>query len=323
MSRAPEFQVMADSSTPPEADDESERSDTGASADAEEGVEETDESRDADRPTDGEQVGGDPLSDERSDDEVSDEELLEEIEAQYDFDDFGPSDMEDMSIDEWEAAFDPQSWITGGELVDRVEQELLTRIAQREVFAVLERVDAGDDGELLIAYSDQDYALIFPDGTVEGTGTVLRDVKPTVALCSMEEYDPQEPPEGDFLLPRPDEVPERSSEVGNLMIQVIAGAQMLAGLGLLGVSLYLAISGGGATGTPLITGVAGLAFIVIAVFLFITVANARLSDRFRSEEYKERLRKVGLEDGERPDFLPIEEPEARLRPVRNRNQEED
>lgn len=323
MSRAPEFQVMADSSTSPEADDESERSDTGASADAEEGVEETDESRDADRPTDGEQVGGNPLSDERSDDEVSDEELLEEIEAQYDFDDFGPSDMEDMSIDEWEAAFDPQSWITGGELIDRVEQELLTRIAQREVFAVLERVDAGDDGELLIAYSDQDYALIFPDGTVEGTGTVLRDVKPTVALCSMEEYDPQEPPEGDFLLPRPDEVPERSSEVGNLMIQVIAGAQMLAGLGLLGVSLYLAISGGGATGTPLITGVAGLAFIVIAVFLFITVANARLSDRFRSEEYKERLRKVGLEDGERPDFLPIEEPENRLHPVRNRNRKED
>ncbi len=314
---------MADSSTSPEADDESERSDTGASADAEEGVEETDESRDADRPTDGEQAGGDPLSDERSDDEVSDEELLEEIEAQYDFDDFGPSDMEDMSIDEWEAAFDPQSWITGGELIDRVEQELLTRIAQREVFAVLERVDAGDDGELLIAYSDQDYALIFPDGTVEGTGTVLRDVKPTVALCSMEEYDPQVPPEGDFLLPRPDEVPERSSEVGNLMIQVIAGAQMLAGLGLLGTSLYLGITGSGATGTPLITGVAGLAFVVIAVFLFITVANARLSDRFRSEEYKQRLRKVGLEDGERPDFLPIEEPEARLHPVRNRDRKED
>jgi|AntDeeMinimDraft_4_1070355.scaffolds.fasta_scaffold00266_2 hypothetical protein len=314
---------MADSSTSPEADDESERSDTGASADAEEGVEETAGSGEADSSTDKEQVDDESSSEERAKDELSDEELLEEIEAQYDFDDFGPSDMEDMSIDEWEAAFDPQSWITGDELIDRVEQELLTRIAQREVFAVLERVDAGDDGELLIAYSDQDYALIFPDGTVEGTGTVLRDVKPTVALCSMEEYDPQEPPEGDFLLPRPDEVPERSSEVGNLMIQVIAGTQMLAGFGLLGVSLYLGITGGGATGTPLITGVAGLAFIVIAVFLFITVANARLSDRFRSEEYKERLRKVGLEDGERPDFLPIEEPETRLRPVRNRNRKED
>lgn len=292
---------MADSSTSPDAEDDPEGSDIEESADV-----------------------GDPLSDattEGGSDEVpSDEDLLAEIEDRYDFDDFGPSDMEEMSVDEWEAAFDPDSWITGPDLIERVEQELLARIAQREVFAVLERVETGDGAELLLAYSDQDYALIYPDGGVEGTGTILRDVKPSVALCSMEEYDPQIPPEGDFLLPRPDEVPERSSEVGNLMIQLIAGAQLLAGVGLIGISVYFALAGDAPPGTSTITGIAGFAFVVIALFLFVTVANARLSDRFRSAEYKERLRAVGLEDGERPDFLPIDEPDARLRPVGNRDQ---
>jgi hypothetical protein len=33
------------------------------------------------------------------------------------------------------------------------------------------------------------------------------------------------------------------------------------------------------------------------------VANARLSDKFRAEEFRNRLRAVGLEDGDRPDFL--------------------
>ncbi len=289
----------------------------------------SDSEPDPDRPDDSEPAGAEGTDEAGGDedapgaDEPTEEELLAEIEAEYDFDDFGPSDMADMSVDEWEAAFDPDSWVTGAELIDRVEQELLTRIAQREVFAVLERVDTGEGDELLLAYSDQDYALIYPDGGVEGTGTVLRDVKPSVALCSMEEYEPQVPPEGDFLLPHPDEVPEQSSEVGNLMIQLVAGAQLLAGVGLIGVSLYLGLTGGGAPGTSLITGVAGLAFLVIALFLFVTVANARLSDRFRSEEYRGRLRAVGLEDGERPDFLPIEDPDAQLRPVRDRNRNDD
>ncbi|MCL9814929.1 DUF7319 domain-containing protein [Natranaeroarchaeum aerophilus] len=300
---------MADSSTSPDTEGDADRSDVQESADAEEIETDSDVDTTSNAAPDG--------------DEPTDEELLAEIESQYDFDDFGPSDMAEMSVDEWEAAFDADSWITGAELIDRVEQELLARIAQREVFAVLERVDAGEGDELLLAYSDQDYALIYPDGGVEGTGTVLRDVKPSIALCSMEEYDPQIPPEGDFLLPHPDEVPEQSSEIGNLMIQLIAGAQLLAAVGLIGVSLYFGVTGSGGQGTALITGVAGFAFGVIALFLFVTVANARLSDRFRSEEYRGRLRSIGLEDGERPDFLPIEDPDAQLRPVRERNRNGD
>src|SRR6056297_3981428 len=226
---------------------------------------------------------GDP--DESEDRSV--EELRAQVEDKYDFDDFGPADMAEMSVDEWEASFDDESWVTGEELIGRVEQDLQRRVAEREVFAVIERVRHGDD-ELLLAYSDADYALIYPDGTVEGTGTVLRDVKPTVALCSMPEYEPAPAPEGDFLLPHPEEVPEQSDERGNLMLQLVAAAQLLAGLGLLGASVYYVAVGGAQPGTSMVTGVAGLGFLVIGVFLFVTVANARLSDRFRAEEYRER-----------------------------------
>ena len=37
--------------------------------------------------------------------------------------------------------------------------------------------------------------------------------------------------------------------------------------------------------------------------LFAVVANARLSDKYRAEEFRNRLRAVGLDDGERPEFL--------------------
>jgi hypothetical protein len=236
------------------------------------------------------------------------EALRAAVEEKYDFEDFGPADMEEMTLEEWEAAFDADSWILGDELLKRVEADLRRRIAQREVFAVLEWVE--HEGErCLLAYSDQDYALIYPDGSVEGKGTILRDVKPTVALCSMESYDVPAAP-AEVSLPHPDEVPEGSGELGNLMLQVVAGMQLLAGLGLVVAWLLLDLPGQNAA-AKLIFPAVGLVFVVIGVFLFAVVANARLSDRFRSVEYRERLRKVGLEDGERPDFLPVE-PEQRL-----------
>lgn len=287
-----------DGETPDESRDEDDTPERSRSDDDPEAVDETDRSTEDDS------------------DQLSEEELRDAVEEKYDFDDFGPSDMAEMSIEEWDAAFDSDTWITGQELIDRVEQDLETRIARREVFAVLERISRGDD-ELLLAYSDEDYVLIYPDGTVEGTGTVLRDVKPTVALCSMEGYEPDEPPEGGFLLPQPDEVPEQSGELGNLMLQAVAGAQLLAGVGLLLGSVYFATAGGRATGTSLVTGVAGIGFVAIGLFLFLTVANARLSDRFRAEEYRNRLRAVGLDDGERPDFLPIDDSDAEVEPVRS------
>jgi hypothetical protein len=225
-----------------------------------------------------------------------------EVERRYDFEDFGPEQMREMSPDEWETAFDPDAWITGDRLLDRVHGELRARIATRDVFAVVEEVH--EDGERrLIAYDDDGYALVYPDGTVEGLGTVLRDVKPTVALCSMESYEPDEGPENDALLPEPGDVPEQSGEFGNLMIQVVAAVFLLSGLAL--VVAWPVVN------LPILTAVLGLFVLApIGIFLFLTVANARLSDRFRAEEYRERLRAIGLEEGERPEFLPLAGDEA-------------
>ncbi|MFC7250041.1 hypothetical protein ACFQJ5_09345 [Halomicroarcula sp. GCM10025324] len=234
------------------------------------------------------------------------EALRRQVEEKYDFDNFGPADMADMTAEEWDVAFDPDTWITGDELLDRVDRDLRNRVATRDVFA---RIERHTDPPRVLAYSDEGYALVYPDGSIEGEGTVLRDVKPTVALASMDSYDvPETVP--DNPLPEPEAVPEGGGELGNRMLQVIAGAQLLAGLGLiLGGVLSVANVIGGPGVNVVFLFVGGLAFIAIALVLFFTVANARLSDTFRAEEYRERLRAIGLEDGERPDFVPELEPQ--------------
>jgi hypothetical protein len=271
-------------------------------------------SDDADGPAVGESVSvpdddsgaADASSTDQESEEPDMEALRKQVEEKYDFDDFGPADMAEMSAEEWDAAFDADTWITDAELLDRVERDLLTRVANRDVFARIERYH---DPERVLAYSDEGYALVYPDGSIEGEGTVLRDVKPTVALCSMDSYEvPEEVPRNP--LPEPEAVPEGGGELGNWMLQVIAGAQLLAGLALLvGGGLATAgIIGDAGTSIALLF-VGGFAFVAISLVLFFTVANARLSDKFRAEEYRDRLRAIGLEDGDRPDFVPEIEPE--------------
>lgn len=228
-----------------------------------------------------------------ADDDV--EALRERVEAKYDFEDFGPDDMAEMTLDEWEAAFDSDTWIVGQELLDRVERDLERRIAERDVFAVVERTTEGGEPRLL-AYSDEGYAVVHPDGSIEGRGTVGRDVKPTVALCSMESYEVEDPP-ADFELPEPDDVIEGTGEFGNHLLQAVAAVQIVAGLVLLA-------AWGATLVTTIVAPVAALMFLLIGVFLFGVVANARLSDRFRAEEYRNRLRAVGVEEGDRPEFVP-------------------
>ncbi|WP_049898492.1 DUF7319 domain-containing protein [Halococcus agarilyticus] len=225
-----------------------------------------------------------------TDDETAD--LRRQVEETYDFEAFGPQDMADMSPEEWDAAFDEEAWITGTELLDRVEADLLSRVANREVFARIERVDDG-----LLAYSDEGYAHVAPDGSVEGRGTVLRDVKPTVALCSMDDYDVPEPPDGEPL-PDPAAVPEGGGELGNWMLQAVAAAQLLAGLGL--IAAYVGLAGVTTIAVPVL----GLLFVLFSLLLFLQVANARLSDTFRAAEYRDRLRAVGVGSDERPEILP-------------------
>ncbi|MEF8881465.1 MAG: hypothetical protein V5A34_02950 [Halapricum sp.] len=228
-----------------------------------------------------------------TDEDLSTEELRERVEQKYDFEDFGPLDMQEMSAEEWDAAFDADSWITGSELLERVEADLKQRVIDRDVFAKVERHD-----DYLLAYSDAGFAVVYPDGSVEGEGTVLRDVKPVIALCSMEDYDVPEAPDGE-VLPEPQEVPEGGGELGNLMLQAVATVQLLAGVALFGAGI--------AFGLEPIPLVAGLGFLVIGVGLLFVVANARLSDRFRSEEFRDRLRAMNVGSAERPDFLPVDE----------------
>jgi hypothetical protein len=229
----------------------------------------------------------------------------EEVIDRYDFEDFGPVEMAEMSAEEWEAVFDPASWITGQPLLDRVEADLKHRVRRGEVFAVVERIrDGGEDR--LLAYSDVDYAIVYPDGSVEGEGTIRRDVEPVVVLCSMDDYEVPALPEGD-LLPDPTAIEEGSGQLGNRLVQVIAVAQLVAGGFLLAAPLFVDLPGRGST---LLTTVAGLGFLLIGLFLLVMVANARLSDRFRAEEYRQRLRDAGVGSGDRPDFLPLGDDEA-------------
>jgi hypothetical protein len=236
-----------------------------------------------------------------ADGESSLEDLRAAVEEKYDFENFGPDQMAEMTAEEWEAVFDPETWITGSELLDRLEADVKTRVVRRDVFARIERLDNPDR---LVAYSDEGYVVVYPDGSTEGRGTVLRDIEPLVALNSMEEYDPPAMPEGD-LLPDPVNVPEGSGEKGNLVIQIIAGVQLLAALALLG-SWFLGVFRIDPFAADPILLVAGLGFLVIGFLLFLMVANARLSDRFRAEEYRNRLRAIGIDSEERPEWLPPE-----------------
>jgi hypothetical protein len=274
-----------------------------------------------DAPSDTDGPAGDP----GEETEVSADALADEVEAEYDFEEFGPRQMAEMDAAEWEAAFDPDTWITGRDLLDRVEADLRHRIATRDVFAVVER-DTVDGDPVVLAYSDEGYALVYEDGTVEGTGTVLRDVKPTVALCSMDDYDVPDAPE-QAGLPDPQEVPDGTTGLGTSLLQYVGIAQIVAG-----VLLFLApftydplvrtcprvadsatracsVAGQTLQVTPLgrsavIAAIAGVGFVAFGVFMLVLVANARLSDRFRAEEFRNRLRSAGLGDGERPAFVP-------------------
>ena len=256
---------------------------------------------------------------------VTPSDVAAEVDEEYDFEEFGPHQMAEMTAEEWDAAFDPDTWITGAELLDRVEADLRHRVATRDVFAVVER-DSIDGEPVVLAYSDEGYGVVYGDGTVEGSGTVLRDVKPTVALCSMDDYDVPESPEGAGL-PDPREIPEGSGGFGTSLLKYVGVAQLAAG-----VLLFLApfiydpivrgcppvpgssaracsVAGQTLTLHPLgdaavIAALAGVGFVAFGVFMLVLVANARLSDRFRAEEFRNRLRSAGVGEGERPAFVP-------------------
>lgn len=317
---------MSDSD--PESDDDAGSAEHGTRSD--EGSVEDDGGREASR-RDSEDTNTPGRDDEHATDPDPDaEELRRAVEEKYDWDEFGPREMQEMSPEEWDVAFDPDSWVTGPELLDRVEADLLRRVAERDVFAVIER-EVENDEEVLVAYADEGFAVVYPDGSVAGSGTVLRDVKPTVALCSMPDYEVREPPE-DAGLPDPEDVPVGSGALGHSLLQAIGIAQLLFGVILFvmpftydpivngcpsvpGSEAHLCSFAGqelvlfplGSSGIMAV--MAGFAFIVFGVFMLIIVANARLSDRFRAEEFRERLRASGVGNADRPSFVSDDENE--------------
>ncbi|MDZ7702757.1 MAG: hypothetical protein U5J98_12245 [Halobacteriales archaeon] len=226
------------------------------------------------------------------------ETLREAVEAKYDFDDFRPADMAEMTVEEWEAAFDADTWITGPALIDRVEAELTGRVADGELFAVVERHEL-DDGPRLLVYSDAEYAVVGPDGSVDGEGALRREVEPVVALCSMDRFEVATPPAGAGL-PDPSTIEPGSGDLGHRLLLAVAVFQLLAGLVLLVSPVFFPLG----PGAGALTTVIGLIFVGVAVVLGVLVANARLSDRFRAAEYRERLEAAGVGRDGRPSFLP-------------------
>jgi len=224
--------------------------------------------------------------------------LRETVEAKYDFDDFGPADMAEMSVEEWEAAFDPDTWISGLPLIDRIEDELRNRIVRGDLFAVVERHSVGGDSRLLI-YTDAEYTIVFPDGRVEGDGAISREVEPVVALCSMDSYEVSSPPP-DAGLPEPASIEPGSGGLGHRLLLTVAAIHALAGVALVVSPLFLRLG----PGTGALTTVLGALFIGIGIVLGVLVANARLSDRFRATAFRDRLEAAGVGSDERPDFLP-------------------
>jgi hypothetical protein len=207
------------------------------------------------------------------------------VEERYDFERFGAAEMAEMDLAEWEAAFDPEHWVTGEQLLDRIERELTARVALREIFGMVER---HADPDRVIAYSDEGYAVVRPDGSVEGSGTIVRDVEPSVALCSIPEYEVLDVP--DRGLPQPEDVTDGTGALGTMMLQVVAAIHLLVGVVLIGAWV---LSPGVSS---IIAPVAGLGFLLVGGLLFLIIANARLSDRFRAEQYRNRLRALGEVD---------------------------
>ena len=260
-----------------------------ADASAADGAEPAEPTPDGEKPAEPAVDGEEPAESTLDGDDEELAALREAVEEKYDFDNFGPAEMAQMSGEEWEAAFDPETWITGKRLLDRVEADLKSKIAAREIFAVIEREETQ-----LVVYSDTGYAVVSADGTVDGEGGVRRDVEPVVAMCSMDEYEVGEPP-ADYELPSAETVPEQTGEFGNLMIQLIAGGQLLGGLALVGAFLLRLVE-------TIIAPVVGGLFMLVGFGLFALVANARLSDRFRAEQYRSRLRAVEAGGIDRPEI---------------------
>ena len=189
--------------------------------------------------------------------------------------------------------------IVGKELLNRVDLDIKDRISRRNIIAAIETIHIDDEENLLI-YDDAGYALIALDGSVSGMGSIRTEIENIVVLCSMDTYDVPELPAGDFSL-NIDAPSKSSSGIGNKLLQILASSFLVIGILLLFSPLFVNFP---RPGSGILTSVSGFGFIFTGLFLLLGVVHSRLSDRFRSTEYADRLKKIGIGSDFRPDFLP-------------------
>tara|TARA_A100001037_G_scaffold273406_1_gene270315 strand:- start:7136 stop:7771 length:636 start_codon:yes stop_codon:yes gene_type:complete len=188
--------------------------------------------------------------------------------------------------------------ITGEELLLRVEADVKDRISRRNIVAVIETGNIDHQKHLLI-YDNIGYALISLDGSVSGMGPIRTETENIVVLCSMTTYEVPEFPTGGFSLDT-NNLSNNHDGIGNKLLQILGLSFILIGLFLLFSPLFLTFP----PGSGILTTVSALGFIFTGLFLLIVVVHSRLSDRFRSMEYHDRLAKMGIGSDFRPDFLP-------------------
>ena len=189
--------------------------------------------------------------------------------------------------------------IVGKELLNRIELDVKDRISRRNIIAAIEKIHI-DDKEHLLIYDDAGYALIALDGSISGMGSIRTEMETITVLCSITTYDVPELPSGNFFLGM-NMPPKPSSGIGNKLLQILASSFILIGILVLFSPLFV---NSPRPGSGILTTVSGFGFILTGLFLLLVVVHSRLSDRFRSMEYADRLKKIGIGSDFRPDFLP-------------------
>ncbi len=189
--------------------------------------------------------------------------------------------------------------IVGTDLLDRIEADTKDRIRRRNILAMIERISIEGTGHILI-YDDLGYALVEPDGSVSGIGSIRTEIENVVVLCSMSSYDVPELLNGNFL-PKISSTYKPANQIGNKLLQTLSFSFFIIGFILLISPIFINFYASSAT---ILTTISGLGFILTSLFIITLVIHSRLSDRFRSSEYQNRLKNIGIGSNSRPSFIP-------------------
>lgn len=204
-----------------------------------------------------------------------------------------------VSINPGEFIHSSEKIIVGLDLIDRIEADTKDRIRRRNILAMIERISIEGIDHILI-YDDLGYAIVEPDGSVSGIGSIRAEMENVVVLCSMSNYDVPELIKDNFL-PNISSTYKPPNQIGNKLLQILSLSFFIIGCTLLVSPIFLNFYASSAT---ILTTISGFGFILISLFITTMVVHSRLSDRFRSSEYQNRLKNIGIGSNSRPSFIP-------------------